>query len=475
MASASRLPDGVAAQAFPDGTTDYKPIRSQKQDLRKPHITEYPITWGNWYKHVNWVNTTFIVFIPLLGFVSTYWTPLQLKTAVFALIYYFNAGLGITAGYHRLWAHTSYKASTPLKIYLAAMGAAAVEGSIRWWSRGHRAHHRYTDTEKDPYSVRKGLLYSHIGWMVMKQNPKRIGRSDITDLNEDPVVIWQHTHYLKSVIAMALVFPTLVCGLGWGDWWGGFVYAGILRIFVVQQATFCVNSLAHWLGDQPFDDRNSPRDHLFTALVTLGEGYHNFHHEFPSDYRNAIEWWQYDPTKWCIWSWQQVGLASQLKQFRSNEIEKGRVQQQQKKLDQRRAVLDWGTPLNELPVMGWDDFVEEAKNGRGLVSIAGVIHDVTDFIKDHPGGKALISSAIGKDATAIFNGGVYLHSNAAHNLLSTMRVAVLRGGCEVEIWKKAQMENKDTSAVYDAAGQRIMRAGDQPTRVAQPIASANAA
>lgn len=388
---------------------------------------------------------------------------------------YFNTGLGITAGYHRLWAHRCYKACLPLRIYLAAVGAGAMEGSARWWSKGHRAHHRYTDTEKDPYSVRKGLLYSHLGWMIIKQNPKRAGRTDITDLNEDPVVVFQHTHFVKVVLFMALAFPTLVAGLGWGDWWGGFVYAAILRVFVVQQATFCVNSLAHWLGEQPFDDRNSPRDHVITALVTLGEGYHNFHHEFPSDYRNAIEWYQYDPTKWCIWTWKQLGLASDLKTFRQNEIEKGRLQQQQKKLDQKRTKLDWGLPLEQLPVIDWDDFVEQSKNGKALVAIAGVIHDVADFIKDHPGGKALISSAIGKDATAIFNGGVYLHSNAAHNLLSTMRVGVLRGGCEVEIWKRAQMENKDVTVVSDSAGQRIVRAGQQPTKVSMPVASADAA
>lgn len=108
------------------------------------------------------------------------------------------ANLATTAGYHRLWSHTSYKATLPLQIYLAAVGVGAAEGSIRWWSKGHRAHHRYTDTDKDPYSVRKGFIYSHIGWLVMKQNPKRIGRSDITDLNEDPVVVWQHVHYLVS-------------------------------------------------------------------------------------------------------------------------------------------------------------------------------------------------------------------------------------------------------------------------------------
>jgi len=110
--------------------------------------------------------------------------------------------------------------------------------------------------------------------MVMKQNPRRIGRTDITDLNEDPVVVWQHQNYLKTVVTMALVVPTVFCGVMFDDWLGGFVYAGILRIFFIQQATFCVNSLAHWLGDQPFDDRNSPRDHVITAFVTLGEGYH---------------------------------------------------------------------------------------------------------------------------------------------------------------------------------------------------------
>lgn len=456
------------AEAFPDGTTDYVPTRSSKYNLKKPHISDQPMNLKNWYKHINWLNTYFIVIVPLMGLASTYWVPLTNKTAIWAIFYYFNTGLGITAGYHRLWAHRCYKARLPLQIYLAAAGAGAVEGSIRWWSRGHRAHHRYTDTEKDPYSVRKGLLYSHMGWMLLKQNPKRMGRTDVTDLDEDPLVIWQHRNFLKCVITMSLVFPTMVAGLGWNDWLGGFVYAGILRIFFVQQATFCINSLAHWLGDQPFDDRNSPRDNWITALVTLGEGYHNFHHEFPSDYRNAIRWFQYDPTKWCIWMWKQVGLAYDLNTFRQNEIDKGRLQQEQKKLDQRRAKLDWGMPLDRLPVIEWDDFIEASKE-RALVAIGGVVHDVTHFIKDHPGGRTLISSAIGKDATAIFNGGVYLHSNAAHNLLSTMRVGVIRGGCEVEIWKRAQLEK---SCINDTEGQRVVRAGEQVTRIAQPVDSA---
>ncbi|KAJ5642189.1 hypothetical protein N7490_006189 [Penicillium lividum] len=416
-----------------------------KPDAQRLHITEQPLTLSNWHRHVNWINTSLILIVPLFGCIAAFFTELRLATAVWAIVYYFWTGLGITAGYHRLWAHRSYEASVPLRIFLACVGGGAVQGSIRWWSSKHRAHHRWTDTVKDPYSVRKGVWYSHFMWMVMKQNPKDQGRTDISDFNQDPIVVWQHKNYGMFILSFGVLFPMTVAGLGWGDWKGGLVYAGILRFLFVQQATFCVNSLAHWLGDQPFDDRNSPRDHVVTALVTLGEGYHNFHHEFPSDYRNAIEWWQYDPTKWSIWMWKQLGLASNLKQFRANEIEKGRVQQLQKKVDQKRAKLDWGVPLEQLPVVSWDDFLVEAQSGKALTVIAGVIHDVTGFVNEHPGGKTLIGSAIGKDATALFNGGVYSHSNAAHNLLSTMRVGVIRGGGEVEIWRQ---RNSDKQASH---------------------------
>jgi stearoyl-CoA desaturase (delta-9 desaturase) len=109
-----------------------------------------------------------------------------------------------------------------------------------------------------------------------------------------------------------------------------------------------------------------------TALVTLGEGYHNFHHEFPSDYRNGIEWHQYDPTKWSIWVWKQLGLASNLKTCRPNEIEKGRLQQLEKKLDQKRATTDWGIPLEDLPLMEWDDYTSRTMSREAVIAIAGV-------------------------------------------------------------------------------------------------------
>ncbi|KAK9455025.1 hypothetical protein V1511DRAFT_499218 [Dipodascopsis uninucleata] len=438
------------------------------------HISEQPWTLSNWHKHLNWLNVFLVVFIPSAGCTAAFFTPLQWKTAVWAVIYYFMTGMSITAGYHRLWAHRAYSATLPVRILLSLFGAGAVEGSIRWWSSGHRVHHRYTDTDRDPYSVRKGLLYSHIGWMLLLPNPKKKSRVDITDLNADPVVRIQHKHYMYFLLGMAFLFPMAVAGFGWGDWVGGLVWAGVVRLTFVHHATFCVNSLAHFIGDQPFDDRRSPRDHVLTALVTMGEGYHNFHHEFPSDYRNAIKWYQYDPTKWLIRSLKAVGLAYDLKTFSQNAIEQGVVQQRQKKLDQWRARLNWGVPLEQLPILDYEQFQEMAKT-RALVLIAGVVHDVENFIEQHPGGKALIKSGIGKDATAVFNGGVYEHSNAAHNLLGTMRVGVIRGGSEVEIWKMAQHEKKDAIIASDSNNAPIIRAGNQASRVQAPVIGAGAA
>ena len=183
------------------------------------------------------------------------------------------------------------------------------------------------------------------------------------------------------------------------------------------QSTFCVNSLAHWLGDSPFDDKHTPRDHLVTALVTIGEGYHNFHHQFPMDYRNAIRWYQYDPTKWFIWVCQKVGLASHLKVFPDNEVRKGQLTMQLKKLRETQEHLTWPSDSNDLPIISWESYKEQAAK-RPLIVIAGFIHDVSDFLDEHPGGRHFLVKNIGKDATTAFFGGIYDHSNAAHNVSS---------------------------------------------------------
>jgi stearoyl-CoA desaturase (delta-9 desaturase) len=202
-----------------------------------------PITLQNFHTEVNVISTLALTLVPALAFYGAMNVEVQWKTVLWAFAYYFYTGLGITAGYHRLWAHRSYTATLPLQYVLALGGSGAVEGSIKWWSRGHRAHHRYTDTDLDPYSAHKGLLWSHVGWMIVKPRRKP-GVADVSDLSKNEVVIWQHKWYLPLIIGMGFIFPTLVAGLGWGDWKGGFFFAGAARLMFVHHSTFCVNSLS---------------------------------------------------------------------------------------------------------------------------------------------------------------------------------------------------------------------------------------
>ncbi|KAG0019661.1 hypothetical protein BGZ82_011822 [Podila clonocystis] len=411
--------------------------RDPLQHDELPPLFAEKITLKNWHKYVDWKHVIGLGLTPLIALYGLFTTEIQKKTAIWAIVYYFATGLGITAGYHRLWAHRAYNAGPAMSFVLALLGAGAVEGSIKWWSRGHRAHHRWTDTEKDPYSAHRGLFFSHIGWMLVKRPGWKIGHADVDDLNKNRLVQWQHKNYLFLVLMMGLVFPTAVAGLGWGDWRGGYFFAAVLRLVFVHHATFCVNSLAHWLGEGPFDDRHSPRDHFITAFVTMGEGYHNFHHQFPQDYRNAIRFYQYDPTKWLIATCAFFGLATHLKTFPENEVRKGQLHMIEKRVLEKKTKLQWGTPISDLPVLSFEDFQHACKNdNKKWILLEGVVYDVADFMTEHPGGEKYIKMGVGKDMTAAFNGGMYDHSNAARNLLSLMRVAVVEYGGEVEAQKK---------------------------------------
>jgi len=224
----------------------------------------------------------------------------------------------------------------------------------------------------------------------------------------------------RSVYGGAL--PHRRGGIFWGDWAGGYFFAGILRLVFVHHSTFMVNSLAHYLGTSSYADNHTPRDSVITAVLTLGEGYHNFHHEFPNDYRNAIRFYQYDPTKWTIKALSYIGQTYDLKKFPENEVQKGQIQMHEKKIKKMKQGVDWGLAADELPIVSKDVFNELLREGYKLVIVSEIVHDVTEFMGEHPGGKAILENMVGKDATRQFNGGVYEHSNGAHNLLSQMRI-----------------------------------------------------
>lgn len=268
-----------------------------------------------------------------------------------------------------------------------------------------------------------------MGWIIFEdRRNSTTGRVDISDLESDKIVKWQKNNFVLLFLIMGYAFPALVCGLSHGDSLGGFVYAGCLGTAIQQQLTFCVNSVAHWVGDQPFTATKSARQSPWAiTLFLMGEGYHNYHHEFPTDYRTGIRWYDFDPGKWMISFLSFVGLATNLKRFPQNEINKSMVQRKREKLEKEGEAVDWGVPLEELPVWKWGEYEEQTRTGRNLIVIKGAVHDVSAFVAEHPGGPAMISGAIGKDATDMFEGGVYGHSNAAFNLLDKMRIAVIGG------------------------------------------------
>jgi stearoyl-CoA desaturase (delta-9 desaturase) len=260
---------------------------------------------------------------------------------VFAFFLVAN-GMAITAGYHRLWAHRTYEAHWSLRLFYLVFGTMALQNSAFVWCSGHRTHHLYVDDEeRDPYSARRGFWFSHIGWMLREYPSGRPDFSNIPDLKKDPMLAFQHRYYVPLTLAANFGLP-LIAGLVFHDVWGMLILAGVLRLVWSHHVTFFINSLAHMWGSRPYTEDNSARDNPVLAVVTYGEGYHNFHHIFAHDYRNGVRWWQWDPTKWLIATLQVFGLTRRLKRTPVFQIQRALLAMQFSRAQARLAKLPAG-------------------------------------------------------------------------------------------------------------------------------------
>ncbi|MGQ0621176.1 MAG: acyl-CoA desaturase [Panacagrimonas sp.] len=263
-------------------------------------------------------------------------------------VFLFASGLSITAGYHRLWAHRTYEASLPLRIFYMLFGAQAFQNSILIWASMHRVHHREVDdVDRDPYSIKRGFWFAHMGWMLRDYPSQVLDLSNARDLERDPVVMFQHRHYLGIALFMNIGLPALV-GMLSGDVWGVLLVAGLLRLVLNHHLTFFINSLAHLWGRRPYTEDNSARDNDFIALLTYGEGYHNFHHLFQWDYRNGVRWWQFDLTKWWIAAWSWFGQARNLKRVPEFRIRRAMVERQFARASARLSTAPATTRMETL-------------------------------------------------------------------------------------------------------------------------------
>jgi stearoyl-CoA desaturase (delta-9 desaturase) len=289
-------------------------------------------------------NLVFFIVINLLGLIAApvYGLVFGFSTAAWVLfaVLLVGSGLAITAGYHRLWSHRTYRAAWPLRLALALFGTFSIQNSVLIWAARHRVHHRHVDeVDQDPHSIRTGFWHAHMGWMLREWPTSEVDFSQVRDLERDRVVMWQHRLYWPAVWLLNLGVP-LLFGLVYGDVLGTILLAGAFRLAFSQHCTFFINSLAHTWGRRGYSDENTARDNGVIALLTWGEGYHNFHHAFQSDYRNGLRWWQFDPGKWLIALCSWVGLARDLKRTSRFKIERARLQMQFRQLRQRLAEAD---------------------------------------------------------------------------------------------------------------------------------------
>lgn len=292
---------------------------------------------------INWTNTILFTLTPLLAVTLVPYYGFTHGYGLYEwLVFFFLmgfCGMSITAGYHRLWSHKTYKAHPLVRFVFALGGACALQNDVFHWASDHRRHHAHVDNnDKDPYSAGLGFWYSHIGWILRDFESGKEDFSNIKDLQRDPILVWQHKHYLALVLTMNIAVPAFLGYLG-GDIIGGLLLSGLLRLVLSQHVTWFINSIAHIWGRQPYSDASSARDNPLLALITYGEGYHNYHHTFQWDYRNGIKWWHYDPTKWLIRSCAFVGLTSDLKRCTPVVIESARLDMQYRDATLRYASV----------------------------------------------------------------------------------------------------------------------------------------
>ncbi len=247
---------------------------------------------------------------------------------IFYLFLYLFSGLGVTAGVHRYWSHKSYKARMPFQWALLAFNCISMQNDIIEWCRDHRVHHKYTETSADPHNALRGFFFAHMGWLMMKKHPDVFikGKNvDVSDLKADPVVKFQHDHYLKLCFLFSVFLPIAIPWFFWGeDVVVSFFVLFLFRYVMTLHSTWFVNSAAHLWGERRYDGRINPSDNRFVCVASIGEGWHNYHHTFPFDYATS-EWGpRMNMTTIIIDFMAAIGLVYDRKQVSQDAIDRVR-------------------------------------------------------------------------------------------------------------------------------------------------------
>ncbi|KAJ0173497.1 hypothetical protein K1T71_010646 [Dendrolimus kikuchii] len=254
-------------------------------------------------------------------------TSAKWQTLLFSYLCYVAATIGVTAGAHRLWSHKSYKAKFPLQVILIIFLSLAHQKATSW-VRDHRLHHKHSDTDADPHNATRGFFYSHMGWLFVKKHSevyKRGKKIDLSDLYANPIIKFQHQYASWILPTTCFGLPMLIPVIFWNETLYNSFHLTIMRVVINFHVFFLINSAAHMWGNKPYDQFILSTESNTVSLVTLGEGYHNYHHVFPWDYRcTEIRSSLFNYTRAFIDFFAWIGWAYDLK-VASNEIVKKRA------------------------------------------------------------------------------------------------------------------------------------------------------
>ncbi|KAK7111603.1 acyl-CoA desaturase-like isoform X2 [Littorina saxatilis] len=261
-----------------------------------------------------WRNVVLFLFLHFGALYAAFLVPkAHPLTLLWSFALYIMAGWGITAGAHRLWAHRSYKAKLPLRLLLIVFNSIAFQNDVIEWSRDHRVHHKYSETDADPHNARRGFFFAHMGWLLVRKHPdvKVKGQAiDLSDLKRDPVLRLQRKIYKPLMLSCCFIIPTVVPWYFWGEsLWNAYFIAAVLRYTLGLNATWLVNSAAHMWGNKPYDRNINPSQNLGVSFSAVGEGFHNYHHVFPHDYSTSEYGWHINLTTMFIDIMAVLGLA----------------------------------------------------------------------------------------------------------------------------------------------------------------------
>jgi stearoyl-CoA desaturase (Delta-9 desaturase) len=307
-------PASAAAEKY-DGTSPFPEADAPPQS-RGAHNLQLVVTW-------------FLVTLPVAGLAAAivllWGHGVGLADILLGALFYAVSGLGVTVGFHRCFTHRSFTAKPALRTVLAIAGSISFEGDVITWVATHRRHHAFTDRPGDPHSPYRygtgpvgqlrGLMFAHIGWLF-GNSPTSSERYAPDLLAEHSMGIVARAFPLLCVASLALPF---FAGLAIGGTWyaalTALIWAGLVRIGLLQHVTWSVNSLCHVLGSRPFATRKHDRaTNLWPlAVISFGESWHNMHHSDPTCARHGVDRFQLDSSARVIWLFERLGWATDVR------------------------------------------------------------------------------------------------------------------------------------------------------------------